>query len=145
MSSIGRRLAFLIGNHAFRDDSGLTRLEGPLNDVAALSNLLSDPSLGAFEVRLFQDASSTEIKSAIDEELGGAGRGDLVVIHYSGHGKLDRVGNLCLATNDTRAAALYATSIPARHLRDMGREFRLRFGRLATRLLLQRDSNQRPT
>jgi len=115
----GRRVAFLIGNQSFRPDSELPPLHGPLNDIAALAEILGDPARGAFDIRSFPDATSGEIKAAIEEELAGAGRGDLVLIHYAGHGKLDRAGNLCLATADTRAKALHATSIPARHVRDL--------------------------
>lgn len=116
---MGRRVAFLIGNQNFRPDSSLPPLKGPLNDIAALTRLLGDPERGGFEIRAFPDCSSSEIKAAVEEELGLAGQSDLVLIHYAGHGKLDRVGNLCLATADTRASALHATSIPARHLRDL--------------------------
>jgi uncharacterized caspase-like protein len=115
----GRRVAFLIGNQSFLPDSELPPLHGPLNDIAALAEILGDPERGAFDIRRFPDAASGEIKAAIEEELAGAGRGDLVLIHYAGHGKLDRAGNLCLATADTRAMALHATSIPARHVRDL--------------------------
>jgi uncharacterized caspase-like protein len=115
----GRRVAFLIGNQNFLPDSELPPLHGPLNDIAALAEILGDPQRGAFDIRRFPDAASGEIKAAIEEELAGAGRGDLVLIHYAGHGKLDRAGNLCLATADTRARALHATSIPARHVRDL--------------------------
>ncbi|MDP1752558.1 MAG: caspase family protein, partial [Reyranella sp.] len=117
--SVGRRIAFLVGNKDFRSDSNLPALKGPLNDIAALSRVHVDPKRGGFDVRLFPNSSSGEIKAAIEEELGIVGRGDLVLIHYAGHGKLDRVGSLCLATADTRASTLLATSIPARHLRDL--------------------------
>ena len=116
---MGRRVAFLIGNQTFRPDANLPPLNGPLNDVAALSKVLGDPARGDFDVRPFPDAQSSTIKAAIEEELTTAQRGDLVLVHYAGHGKLDRVGNLCLATADTRAATLLSTSIPARHLRDL--------------------------
>ena len=116
---MARRVAFLIGNRSFRPDAGLPPLNGPLNDIAALSKILGDPARGAFEVYEFPDASSGAIKSAIEEQLTTAERGDLVLVHYAGHGKLDRVGNLCLATADTRANSLLSTSIPARHLRDL--------------------------
>src|SRR4029453_235443 len=114
-----RRVSFLIGNRTFRPDANLPPLNGPLNDIAALSKILGDPTRGAFEVHEFPDASSGAIKSAIEEQLTTAERGDLVLVHYAGHGKLDRVGNLCLATADTRANSLLSTSIPARHLRDL--------------------------
>ena len=115
---MAQRIAFLIANQKFRPDSGLAPLRGPLNDVAALSNTLGDPSRGGFDVRTFVNATSGEVKAAIDEELGNATQGDLVLIHYAGHGKLDRYGALCLATSDTRASALQATSIPTRHIKD---------------------------
>jgi hypothetical protein len=116
---MGKRLAYLIGNQSFRRDSDLEPLRGPLNDVEALEAVLGDPNKGEFEIIPFRDAASGEIKAAIEEELGRAGTEDLMLIHYSGHGKLDRQGKLCLATSDTRATALSATSIPARHLHDM--------------------------
>lgn len=116
---MGRRVAFLIGNQTFRPDSNLPSLKGPLNDIAALSRVLGNPERGGFDVRQFPDEESSTIKAAIEEELTTAERGDLVLVHYAGHGKLDRVGNLCLATADTRAGTLLSTSIPARHLRDL--------------------------
>jgi len=102
----------------FRIDSGLSSLKGPLNDIEGLSSILGDRLLGGFDVRALVNATSFEIKSTIDECLGSAGKGDLVLIYYSGHGKLDRFGSLCLATSDTRAGALQATSIPCRHLKE---------------------------
>lgn len=116
---MGRRIAFLLGNASFLPGSGFKPLRGPLNDVEALSDALSDADRGGFEVRAFRDATSGEIKAAIDEELGSAKRDDMVLIAYAGHGKPDRNGRLCLATADTKATALYSTSIPASHLREM--------------------------
>jgi hypothetical protein len=116
---MGSRVAFLIGNQRFRDDSGLAPLRGPLNDVDALAEILGDPDRGGFKVRAMRDANSGDIKAAIEEELGAAGRGDFVLIAYAGHGKLDRSGRLCLATADTKSTALHATSIPAQQIREM--------------------------
>ena len=114
-----RRVAFLIGNQFFRPDSGLTPLRGPLNDVAAMSRLLSDADRGNFSVQVFLDKPRHEVLPEIEQALSGAKPGDLVLIYYSGHGKLDRNGRVCLATADTRENALQATSIPARHLTDL--------------------------
>jgi WD40 repeat protein len=115
---VSRRTAFLIANQDFRTDSGLTSLRGPLNDVANLTNVLGSPDQGGFTVRSFVNSTSFDLKAAIDEELGKSGKGDIVFVYYTGHGKLDRFGNLCLATADTRAVALQATSIPCSHLRE---------------------------
>jgi uncharacterized caspase-like protein len=121
---MAQRVAFVIGNQTFRPEpeSGLLPLRGPANDIAALARLLRDPEYGSFEVHEFLDKPSYEIMPAIAQALGGAALGDLFLIYYSGHGKLDRSNRLCLATADTRQDALLATSIPARHLRDLVEE-----------------------
>ncbi|MBR0679076.1 caspase family protein [Roseomonas eburnea] len=116
---MARRLACLIGNQTFRPESGLEPLKGPRNDVEALARVLGDPDSGGFTIETFLDRPSAEIKRALNRTLNGAERGDTILIFYAGHGKLDRLGKLCLATADTEEEALYATSIPAQNLRDM--------------------------
>lgn len=116
---MARRIAFLIGNQAFRPDSGLLPLLGPPNDLAAMTRVLSDPERGRFEVHEFLDKSCHEVLPDLAQALHDAAPGDFFLVYYSGHGKLDRQGRLCLATADTRQGALLATSIPALHLRDL--------------------------
>src|SRR5947208_914914 len=108
-----RRIAALIGNQRFRSGSGLDDLAGPLNDVDALAEVLSDREIGAFEVRTFRDESRDVIMHGLDVLLSeDAARGDLILIYYAGHGKLNRDGELCLAASNTRLNALYSSSIP---------------------------------
>jgi hypothetical protein len=114
-----KRAAFLIGNQTFRPDSGLLPLRGPANDLRALAHLLRDTERGRFEVTEFLDKPHYEVLPEVEQALSFAAPNDLFLIYYSGHGKLDRAGRLCLATRDTRQGALLATSIPARHLRDL--------------------------
>jgi hypothetical protein len=114
-----RRVAFLIGNQTFRADSGLLPLEGPANDLKAFGRLLSDPEHGGFEVTEFLDKPGHEVLPEIEQALSAAAPSDLFLIYYSGHGKLDRNGRLCLAMANTRQNALFATSIPTRHLGDI--------------------------
>ena len=116
------RVAFLIGNQAFRPDSGSLPLDGPANDVTALADLLRNARRGNFEVHEFLDKTHNEILPDLEQALGSATLGDLFLIYYSGHGKLARNGHLCLATADTREDALRSTSIPTRHLRDLVEE-----------------------
>ena len=118
-SLLAARIAFLVGNQNFRPDSGLAPLRGPHNDVGALSRILGDLERGKFEVHELVDKPRHEILPEIEQALTRAAPGDLVLIYYSGHGKLDRNGRVCLATADTREGALQATSIPARHLTDL--------------------------
>jgi len=116
------RVAFLIGNQTFRPSSDLPPLEGPANDVAALARLLRDPERGQFEVHEFLDKTHYEVLPEVEQSLGRAAEGDFFLIYYSGHGKLAKNGELCLATADTFSDALRATSIPSRHLRDLVEE-----------------------
>jgi uncharacterized caspase-like protein len=116
---MARRLAFLIGNQNFRPDADLDPLKGPLNDIAELGKVLADPERGQFEVHSFADRGRAEIMPALEEALNGAELGDMVLLFYAGHGKLDPSGRLCLATAETRAAALYSTSIPSAELRSL--------------------------
>jgi hypothetical protein len=110
---VGRRLAFLIGNQQFLTESELSSLRGPRNDVTALARLLSDPERGHFDdVKSFFDQPHYEIMPVIEDGLQSARSGDLVLIFYSGHGKLDSRGTLFLATANTRQVALRSTAIP---------------------------------
>ena len=72
-----------------------------------------------FTVREFLDKPGYEVLPEIEHSLGGAAPDDLVLIYYSGYGKTNRDGALCLATADTRRTALTTTSIPARRLTEL--------------------------
>jgi hypothetical protein len=119
---VSRRVAFLIGNQKFLPESGLAPLQGPTNDVAALTRVLGDPDRGQFEVHQFLDKPGYEILPDIERGLRVAAKEDLFLILYSGHGKRSRNGQLCLATAETRDDALRATSIPARYLTELVEE-----------------------
>jgi Caspase domain/Sel1 repeat len=119
---VAQRIAFLIGNQKFLPESGLLPLQGPMNDVAALARLLGDPDRGGFKVHEFRDKPAHEVLPNIEQALSAAGEKDLILVFYSGHGKLARNGQLCLATANTRQDSLRATSIPAHHLTDLVRE-----------------------
>ncbi len=56
--------------------------------------------------------------SEIAEAFNTAARNDFFLVYYSGDGMLDR-GRLYLATADTRDAALFATAIQTRDLREL--------------------------
>lgn len=116
---MARRLAFLIGNESFAPEAGLGSLAGPRNDAAALEAVLQDPGRGDFKVTTLLDQPRGVVMPALDMALGTAEPGDLVLLFYAGHGKLDHGGRLCLAVADTRTSALYSTSIPAAELRNL--------------------------
>src|SRR5438034_5753961 len=116
---MARRIAILVGNARFHAESELGPLQGPPNDVAALAAVLEDADRGGFEVQRFVDARKDAVLPVIDEVLNTAEADDLVLLFYAGHGKLDPSGRLCLATAETRAAALRSTSIPVSELKEL--------------------------
>jgi len=107
-----RRFAVLIASGEFPCDPSLARLECPKYDAADLRDVLLNESIGAFtDVHVLIDKTHSEIVLKINEVLNLAGRDDLVLIYYAGHGKLDRAGHSYLASNDTRISVLAATSV----------------------------------
>jgi len=91
----------------------LQTLRCPLNDIAGLGRLLASEKHGAYQITEIRDGTHWAGRRAIYQVLKNAARGDVVLIYYSGHGKLDEDGNLYLATRDTEVEALPPTSIPA--------------------------------
>jgi Caspase domain len=116
---MARRIAILVGNGRFLAESELAPLQGPPNDVASLAAVLQDADRGGFEVQQFVDARKDVVLPVIDEVLNAVEAEDLVLLFYAGHGKLDPSGRLCLATAETRAAALRSTSIPVSELKEL--------------------------
>jgi chaperonin GroEL len=115
---VARRLALLIANQDFLEESGLQPLRGPANDIAALARVLQNPSLGNFEVSKFVDKAHHEVTRAIVETLQSAAAEDFVLIYYSGHGKTSVSGRLYLATADTTQRAFQATAVSAWSLHE---------------------------
>ena len=110
----GKRYAILIAASKFPEEPGLTELRCPENDVDALHELLISPDFGQFaEVVPFKNAPSYKILPKLNSILSAAAQDDLVLVYYSGHGKLNRLGHLCLAASNTVFSSLEATSIPA--------------------------------
>ncbi|CAK8711604.1 hypothetical protein GCAAIG_00900 [Candidatus Electronema halotolerans] len=110
----GKRYAILIAASKFPEEPGLNELRCPENDVDALHELLVSPDFGLFaEVVVFKNRPSYEILPKLNSILSAAAQDDLVLVYYSGHGKLNRLGHLCLAASNTVFSSLEATSIPA--------------------------------
>jgi hypothetical protein len=113
------RYAVLIGNSTYPKEPKLPDLRCPASDVDGLAAVLQSPSHGQFaETVILKDRSHFEVMREIHRVLSKAGRNDLVLLYYSGHGKLNRAGRLYLATHDTEVDALEATAVPVGGIRD---------------------------
>jgi hypothetical protein len=108
----GRRLALVVATDRY-DDASLSRLRSAAADADALSEVLSDPAVGGFEVDVVRDAASWEVQAHIEGLLADSRSDDLVLIHFSGHGLKSDSGELFIAARNTRPDLLASTSVPA--------------------------------
>ena len=107
------RYAILIASSRFPKADNLQALAGPENDVAQVQEILTSSAHGNFgKVTTLKNRPHHQILRKINEILYGAERDDMILLYYSGHGKLDTAGQLHLATVNTEMAALETTSIP---------------------------------
>ena len=107
-----KRYAILIASSEYPEESGLSPLRCPENDVDAVNEILTSHDYGQFtEILVFKNRFSHEIVQNINRVLFNAGKDDLILIYFSGHGKLSRSGALSLVTADTKLSALESTSI----------------------------------
>jgi hypothetical protein len=115
----GVRYAILIGSSIFPQEPRLQLLNAPEKDVDGLAAVLRSPERGCFsEVSVLKNRPHHEITRNIHRMLKRAGRDDLVVLYYSGHGKLNRSGRLYLTTFDTVLDELESSAISVSSIRD---------------------------
>ena len=112
--------AVLIGSSTFPNSRGALRpLRCPAADVEAMRGALADEERCWFNpIHILLDASHNDVLVRINEVLRDADKEDLVLVYYSGHGLLDTLGKLHLATADTDETLLPATSVPLSAIRD---------------------------
>lgn len=86
-AAAAERVALLIGNSAYPGAAGQAtsweRLPNPTNDVQLVSNALW---ANGFEVHTLKDGSYAEISRQIDAFAELAGKADVAVVYYAGHG-----------------------------------------------------------
>ena len=76
----GARAALLVVNAQY-DDDGLRQLKAPGADAAALAEVLSDRSVGSFDVRILQDGTTQAVRVAIEEFFADRAPDDLLLLH----------------------------------------------------------------
>jgi formylglycine-generating enzyme required for sulfatase activity len=85
-----KKYAVLIGNGKFPNEPNLSTLKGPEKDLDGLFGVLTNVETGIFlpeNVTPLLDKTSGEIIAAIEKVFNKAAANDLILIHYSGHGK----------------------------------------------------------
>jgi hypothetical protein len=119
---VGRYRALLIGNSTYpADEHNLQTLKGPVKDIAALNRALADASTGLFDdadVTLLPEATSTRAIRALGRFFGSATRDDVLLVYFSGHGKLDQSGRLHLCMQDTDSADLLSTAVSSARISE---------------------------
>jgi hypothetical protein len=107
--------ALLIGNSTYpADEHNLQTLKGPIKDIAALNRALVDPDTGLFadlDVTLLPEATSARAVRALGRLFAAAERDDVLLMYFSGHGKLDQLGRLHLCMQDTETTDLLSTAV----------------------------------
>jgi len=113
------RVAFLIASSRFPDEPLLTTLDAPERDVDALCEVLDAAKGGVFDkVVLLKNEASQKVRMLLNRALRGAAKDDQVLIYFSGHGKLDPTGRLCLTMTDTVLDALESSALRVAELKD---------------------------
>jgi uncharacterized caspase-like protein len=108
----GSRVALVVANDQYADP-GLRSLAAPAQDAAALAEVLTDPSIGGFEVRVLHNESAQEIRLAVEDFFADRVPEDLLLLHFSCHGLKNAAGELFLAVADTRPTRLASTALAA--------------------------------
>lgn len=109
-SPAGRRYALLIGVGTFLDDR-ITDLPSAVSAAEALAEALEAADLGGFEVERLLDPTQRDLQVSIARLCDRAGREDVVVIYYSGHGIKNLNGHLFLPGRDTELEVVDATAV----------------------------------
>ncbi|MCK6447711.1 MAG: caspase family protein [Planctomycetes bacterium] len=116
---MARRIAILIATSRYPDEPGLAPLDAPERDVAELSKVLATEHGGVFdEVLVLSNQPSQKVRVQLNRSLRAAAKDDQVLIYFSGHGKLDPTGRLCLTMTDTVLDALESSAVRIGELKD---------------------------
>ena len=108
---MSRKVALLIGVTEYGE--GIPPLSAPSNDVEEMKRVLEHPEMGGFEVQTMIDPAPTPMRKEIKKLFSDCGKGDVVLLFFSGHGITDDENKLYLATSITAKDDFEATAVPA--------------------------------
>ena len=112
----GRRVALLVATDRY-EDTGLSRLTAPGDDVRQLAAVLGDPRIAGFEVTSLHNEPHHIVGRAIGKFYRDRRHDDLTLLYFTGHGVKDEDGHLYLAMTDTDREDLYFTGVQAEQIR----------------------------
>ena len=112
-----KRTALLILNSEFTDP-GIAKLPRVQTEMEALSNVLSSPQGGDFEVALLVNEKVQVLREQMVRLFKDRQDGDVLLVLYAGFALQDQFGGMYLAAADTQSEFLDATGLPLRLLRD---------------------------
>ncbi|HET7475454.1 MAG TPA: caspase family protein [Dermatophilaceae bacterium] len=121
----GRRLALVVASQAYEHES-LRQLRSPAADATALAEVLRDPEVAGFEVRVLHDEPSYQVAAAIEDLFSDARPDDLLLLHFSGHGLKDESSQLFFAARNTRPDRLGSSAVAAEFVQRCMRSSRAR-------------------
>jgi molecular chaperone DnaJ len=119
------REALLIANGAY-DSPAFRPLRSPRQDCEGLAAVLGDPAIGGFGVERLVDATSYEVRRALERFFRGRGRDDVLLLHLSCHGIKDDEGHLHFAASDTDKDLPASTAVSAAFLHELMERCRAR-------------------
>ncbi len=107
----GNKIGLVIGTNDY-SAPGINKLNFAESDARSIKNILTDSEICDFdEVYEIIDQSYSEATKKIEKILKDAQSDDFILFYFSGHGKLDMLGNLCLLFKDTDLDYLLSTSL----------------------------------
>ncbi|MCX5981686.1 MAG: SUMF1/EgtB/PvdO family nonheme iron enzyme [Nostocales cyanobacterium LacPavin_0920_SED1_MAG_38_18] len=109
---MAKKMALLIGVSEY--GAGIPPLLSALNDVEAMERVLQNPNLGNFaQVERLLNPDSVAMRIAIQKLFKNAGKEDLLLFYFSGHGITNDDNHLYLATRNTAKDDFEATAVDA--------------------------------
>ncbi len=117
---MAKKMALLIGVSEY--GAGIPPLLSALNDVQAMERVLQNPNLGNFaQVERLLNPDSVAMRIAIQKLFKNAGKEDLLLFYFSGHGITNDDDHLYLATRNTAKDNFEATAVDANFIQTQSK------------------------
>jgi len=117
---MAKKMALLIGVSEY--GAGIPPLLSALNDVEAMERVLQNPNLGNFaQVERLLNPDSVAMRIAIQKLFKNAGKEDLLLFFFSGHGITNDDNHLYLATRNTAKDNFEATAVDANFIQTQSK------------------------